>query len=271
MPITVDRVLHQRQHRVSRGARRRFLAVSTIGHILVSILFVVLPGLLDEKPKPLEAIAVIVVPPQALGTIDPPPPPPPTKKPPEPQRETPPPPPPPEPKRETPPPKDDRPVLPDTKPAKKPEPTPPPPTPAPPPPPAPEPERDVAPPPPTTPPTASPFARRKGSPTGDPIGASTRSATLGVEDPNFTYGYYLDRVVALISENWVRPQTGATDALLHFRIERDGTISSVELRRSSGDAAFDRAARRAVESTSPLPPLPRGYQKDHLGINLIVK
>ena len=34
---------------------------------------------------------------------------------------------------------------------------------------------------------------------------------------------------------------------------------------------FDEAALRAVRSSSPLPPLPRGYTEDDLGINLIVE
>ncbi|MEM8932278.1 MAG: energy transducer TonB, partial [Acidobacteriota bacterium] len=160
---------------------------------------------------------------------------------------------------------DERPVLPEKKP--------PPPKPAPPPPPRPTPPPPKPPPPraePAPAAPASPFARRQGAPTGDPLGVSKRP-TIGVEDPNFTYGYYLDRVVALIRENWVRPQTGATDALVHFRVLRDGTITDVALRRTSGDAVFDRAALRAVEASSPLPPLPKGYQRDDLGINLIVK
>ena len=262
MSITVDRVLAQRQHRVARGERRLYVALSTIGHAVLSVAFFWLPSLLAEPPEPIDAIAVVVVPPQALGSTEPPPPPPPK---PTPKPETPPP-PPPEPEPE-PDPADDRPVLPEKKP--------PPPKPAPPPPPrqTPPPPNPSPPPPdaqPATPTPASPFARRQGAPTGDPLGGSKRE-TIGVEDPNFTYGYYLDRVVALIRENWVRPQTGATDALVHFRVSKDGSITSIELRRTSGDAAFDRAALRAVEASSPLPPLPRGYQRDDLGINMIVK
>ena len=115
------------------------------------------------------------------------------------------------------------------------------------------------------------MARRRGSPFGNPVGASTAKATLGVEDPNFTYGYYLDRVVAIISEHWTRPPIGVTDTILHFRILSDGTVIDLEIRRSSGDGSFDQAAKRAVEAAAPLPPLPKGYKRDYLGINLIVK
>jgi TonB family protein len=115
------------------------------------------------------------------------------------------------------------------------------------------------------------MARRKGSIFGNPVGSSTAEATIGVEDPNFTYGYYLDRIVAVISENWTRPPVGVVDAVLHFRILPDGTVVDLEIRRTSGDEGFDQAALRAVRASSPLPPLPKGYKKDFLGINLIVK
>ena len=40
---------------------------------------------------------------------------------------------------------------------------------------------------------------------------------------------------------------------------------------TSGAEVFDEAALRAVQATSPLPPLPKSYAKDSLGIHLIVK
>ncbi|MEM6457465.1 MAG: energy transducer TonB, partial [Acidobacteriota bacterium] len=134
--------------------------------------------------------------------------------------------------------------------------------------PAPTPPKAVTPRPaaPTSPP------KRKGIVRGNPLGASS-SATVGVEDPNFTYGYYLDRVLAAISENWVRPPVGGglDEALLAFRILENGQITELRLATSSGSDAFDRAAMRAIEASTPLPPLPRGYKKDYLGIQLVVR
>ena len=74
----------------------------------------------------------------------------------------------------------------------------------------------------------TPPPKRQGSPFGSPLGAQTSNARLGVEDPNFTYGYYLDRVVAVISGNWVRPPVGGDirEAVLYFRIQRDGAVTS---------------------------------------------
>jgi TonB family protein len=221
----------------------------------MTVLFIALPALLAEPPETFDSIAVTVVPPKALGDPNPPPPPPPNRK--EPEKE-----PQPAPQPEpAPPPKPEpeaqRPVLPPptTSPAKpKPENKPPPPAPV---------QEE--------PPQAPP--RRVGSVFGDPLGASTSAATLGVEDPNFTYGYYLDLVVQRISENWQPPRVGedSRNAIVYFRIQRDGTVTELGIRESSRSDVFDQRALKAVEISVPLPPLPKGYGKDFLGINLIVK
>lgn len=113
---------------------------------------------------------------------------------------------------------------------------------------------------------------RLGSPEGDPRGTSPLGTTLGgLDNPDFTYSYYLDRMLALIDEGWRPPVTDERlESVVHFRIQRDGTVVDVELRQSSGNSAFDLAGLRAVQSASPLPPLPAGYNHDTLGVNLIL-
>jgi TonB family protein len=107
---------------------------------------------------------------------------------------------------------------------------------------------------------------------GKPLGATSTNAALGVEDPNFTYGWYLDELINRITGNWTRPVVGSEiRAVFHFKVRRDGTITDLELRQSSEVREFDEAARRAIEASSPLPPLPRAYKPDSLGVNLIVE
>ncbi len=244
MPRNVDHLLTERAR---RGAAGRAGVVSSVifhGIVIAAAWFV--PQLLAKPPAVVDSIVVTVVPPQMLGAEAPPPPPPPPRVEP----------PPPEPPPEAPPPEEipeDVPVLVDKK--KKIENKPPPPEPP--------PKRAPAPP--------EPPPKRVGSPFGSSLGASTNQATLGVEDPNFTYGYYLDRVVAVISSNWVRPPMGDLEARLHFFIQRDGTITDLSVKVPSTSRPFDDAAVRAVSTSSPLPPLPKGYAEDRLGINLIVK
>lgn len=258
MSSHVDQVLDRRKRRLTPAQRRRSFVVSVSGHVGLTVLFLALPALLAEPPKTFDSIAVQVVPPKALGEPDP--------VPPSPQVEESEPEPEPEPAPPPPPPKTPKPSTTAQQTPKLP------PPPAPPPPAKPKPKAEP-------PPQANPLQRpptrtqRVGSVFGDPLGASTSAATLGVEDPNFTYGYYLDLVVQRISENWQAPRVdeGTGDTIVYFRIQRDGQVTDLAIRESSRADVFDRRALQAVEISAPLPPLPKGYDKDFLGINMIVK
>ncbi len=245
---TVDNILDQRSQRVTRKQGASGWLYSILCHTGIAAGLWFVPEILAKPPAEFEYVPVMVVSPAILGIEEPAPVVPPA---PEPTPE----PPPPEPD----PAEDDTMVL-EREEEKKPE--------------ARQPEARQPPPPAAPPPAAvTPPPKRTGSPFGNPLGAQTSKARLGVEDPNFTYGYYLDRVVAVISGNWVRPPVGAEieEAVLYFRIQKDGTISDLRVARTSGSERFDQAAHRAVGASSPLPPLPRSYQKDFLGINLIVR
>ncbi len=248
MSIRLEQLLTTRARRAAGGQPSGYLT-SVIFHSVVVAAAWFVPELFAKPPEQIDYFSVVVVPPRALGVEQPPPPPPPKVEPPPPE------PPPPEPPTPEPEPvPEDVPVLVEKQ-EKKVEKKPPPP------------KRPVAPP----PKVVEPPPKRVGSPFGSSLGASTNQATLGVEDPNFTYGYYLDRVVAVISSNWVRPLMGSMETRLHFRIQRDGRITDLRVVTASATREFDEAALRAVETSSPLPPLPKGYSQDDLGINLIVK
>ena len=92
-----------------------------------------------------------------------------------------------------------------------------------------------------------------------------------VDQKDFKHNYYLDRVRALIAQNWKAPasQAGLSEALVHFVIHRDGTFEAVEVRKSSGQGFYDRAAMRAVTSVSRFPPLPQSYSGSELGITVM--
>ena len=260
MARTLDQILEQRRHRITKKARTTYGVFAALGHLAFGAAMWMVPDLFATPPRPFEAVTVSVVSPRALGIEDPTPPPPPSPRETEP---APPEPPPPEPKKE-PEKEPDVPVLPAEQP--KPAAEKPPPPKAPPPKAPPPPRRITSAPPPD-------LAQRRGSPQGKPLGSTSENTAIGVEDPNFTYGYYLDRVTALIRENWTRPTVGSEieKAIFNFRIQRDGTITGLRLVVSSRSEIFDRAAQRAVEAASPLPPLPKGYKKDSLGINLEVE
>jgi len=258
MANPLDQILERRRRRLTRAQQARYLLFSVVFHLAVAAGVWFVPDLLARPPQRPEYVSVMVVTPQILGIEEPTPasPPPPETEP----EPAPPPPPPPEPESEpeSEPEPSEVPVLPQEEPRREPEPSPPP---------------TRATPPPPEPAPVTPPPKRRGSPFGSSMGSATSNARVGAEDPNFTYGYYLDRVVAVISNNWVRPPVGSDveDALLYFRIQRDGALTDLRIVEPSGSEVFDQAAYRAVESSSPLPPLPKSYKRDFLGINLIVQ
>jgi len=111
-----------------------------------------------------------------------------------------------------------------------------------------------------------------GTATAGPAGAggSAGIGNLKLDQADFKYPVYIERMVAIISVNWFKPQqTVQTSPVVHFQIERDGTITDPRVVTSSGLPFVDRAALRAVMASSPLPPLPADYGGPHLGIQVV--
>jgi protein TonB len=243
MTESVSALLAQRAATPLDGSFRRALAAAVTLHAVAVVAALLLPAWLAPTPAPIDYVAVTIVPAAKLGVEQPRPAPPPKVQPAEAKPE-----PKPEPKRAV-----EAPVLPSPK-AKKAEPVP-------------------------RPATQAPVAAAADAPPEEQgvAGGLVAGMALGapvarLDNPDFTYGYYVDQMLALISRNWTRPPVGGgIEAWLHYRIERDGRIVEVEILRSSGINSFDLAALRAVQSASPLPPLPRAFREDSLGVNLIVR
>ncbi|HSM52007.1 MAG TPA: energy transducer TonB [Thermoanaerobaculia bacterium] len=251
MSATVQEVLDARGRAVGRRPVAKAFWLVLTGHVALTVALLLLPNLLTEPPAPMRFVAVQLVPARALGV------------------ETPRPAPRPEP-RATPAP---RPVEAQ-------------PTPAPAAPEAPRLPSPLATPeprpasPPASPAAAGPAvagaasgpAETAGSPSGVAGGVAFGAAVAGVDNPSFTYGYYLDQMLALIQRQWVRPALGSgIEALVTFRIQRDGRLTELQVATSSGYNSFDLAALRSVQAASPLPPLPQGYPHSSLGVNLIFR
>jgi periplasmic protein TonB len=93
---------------------------------------------------------------------------------------------------------------------------------------------------------------------------------LKIDQADFKYPIYIERMVMIISLNWFKPaQTVQSSPVVHFQIERDGTVTDARIVTSSGLPFVDRAALRAVLASSPLPPLPADYAGPHLGIQVV--
>lgn len=140
----------------------------------------------------------------------------------------------------------------------------------------PEPKPTPQPAPPTPVPTPEPVAPSMDMPSMDmPTDIKSKSRdmdmpairTVGdiIMDPQLQA--YLSTLVRLLHQNF-NPPSGTeiakgTKSSVQFQIARDGEISGVILRSSSGNSIWDRLATRAVQLTKP-PPLPPSYTAENL-------
>jgi periplasmic protein TonB len=115
-----------------------------------------------------------------------------------------------------------------------------------------------------------PSSGESGGGGGGAIGAGGNVGVSGAAfDSDFQFSYYIERMLVAIGMNWFKPsQAGTVSPVIHFKIEKDGTVSDATIERSSGQPFVDRAALRAVVSSSPLPPLPAEYNGTQLGVHL---
>jgi TonB family protein len=79
---------------------------------------------------------------------------------------------------------------------------------------------------------------------------------------------YLGQMVSLIYNNWRRDTAVAAKPIIRFVIQRNGTLTDITVRQSSGYYALDNAAQRAVILTRAIPPLPACYPHPDYAMNL---
>lgn len=240
MSSTLDTLLAERTRQLVRWqTRRSSVAISAALHVGLFAAVFLAPLLAARPPAPIEFVPVMLVPVQALGVKTPAPAPSrPTPVKPVPQAEI----PASEPKPTT---------RATAEKEKKPD--------------RPDPRESLE--------TQAAIGQRQGSPLGSSLGTSAFGAAVGgLDNPDFVYGYYVDQMLAMISSNWQRPTLGGEiEAMVYFRIHRDGQISELRVERSSGYNSFDLAGLRAVQLAAPFPRLPQSYRHDSLGVNLILR
>ena len=100
-------------------------------------------------------------------------------------------------------------------------------------------------------------------------GGAAERRTLRLDEADFEYPAYMEKIVQTLGANWFKPaRSMQRSPVVHFQIERDGTITQPRIVTSSGLGFVDRAAMRAVIVSSPLPPLPAEYAGPHLGLQV---
>jgi TonB family protein len=92
-----------------------------------------------------------------------------------------------------------------------------------------------------------------------------KDGPISFETSWYDWGDYAQSMVARIRVNWmnVMPdllRTGMQGVVtIRFTIHRDGQITDVTILNSSGVPPYDFAAKKAIENSSPLNPLPKDF------------
>jgi TonB family protein len=93
------------------------------------------------------------------------------------------------------------------------------------------------------------------------------ASQISLDSARFPYAYYTNMIVKRINRNWQWAQSfGRMKAVIYFKIQKDGRITDIAVKTSSGEQLFDQQAVRAVSLADPLAPLPDGYSDTDLGV-----
>jgi TonB family protein len=105
---------------------------------------------------------------------------------------------------------------------------------------------------------------------GQGFGLSSGGGGTGsyLDTANFCCPEYVATMIELIRRNWDEKQQVAGTTLMKFTIQRDGTLTGVQVEQSSGYSALDLYANRALIITKKLPPLPAAFTEPTLTVHL---
>jgi TonB family protein len=75
-------------------------------------------------------------------------------------------------------------------------------------------------------------------------------------------------MVDLIRRNWNPNQGASGQVQVKFTVRRDGTVTDIEIEKSSNISLLDLESQRALVKTKALPPLPREFTENTLTVHL---
>ncbi|MBL8173900.1 MAG: TonB family protein [Bryobacterales bacterium] len=89
---------------------------------------------------------------------------------------------------------------------------------------------------------------------------------LGSSNPFGTrLGWYADLIRQRVAEKWRTQDLDARlndlEAIVTFDIRKDGSVTNIRLIQRSGNYSVDTSAMRAIGEASPLPPLPKEFER----------
>lgn len=100
----------------------------------------------------------------------------------------------------------------------------------------------------------------------------TTGQTSVMTDFGSQFGWYVDQINRTMSSNWYKPEVDprtprGAQAFIFFKIYRDGSVSGIQLERSSGSPTLDNSCLRAAQRISNFMPLPGAYRGSFLQVS----
>lgn len=105
---------------------------------------------------------------------------------------------------------------------------------------------------------------------GQGFGLSSGGGGTGsyLDTADFCCPDYIAFMLETIRSRWDYRQQAAGTVMVKYTIQRDGTITGIQLEKSSGYATLDFMATRAVQATRQLRPLPPQFTEPTLTVHL---
>jgi TonB family protein len=106
---------------------------------------------------------------------------------------------------------------------------------------------------------------------GQGFGLSSGGGGTGsyLDTANFCCPEYIATMVDLIRRNWDSRQQSAGMTIVKYTIQRDGSLTNIEVEKSSGYPTLDFLANRSLQLTRKLPPLPAAFTEPSLTVHLV--
>jgi protein TonB len=102
----------------------------------------------------------------------------------------------------------------------------------------------------------------------------TRAGTfnIGIDNAFGTrFAYYVQQIQQKVASQWytnmLDPQAAGHRTSITFQVERDGSLSHIQLEQRSGDATLDSTALNAVRHIDTFGPLPDAYTGNHIVVH----
>lgn len=114
------------------------------------------------------------------------------------------------------------------------------------------------------------MSAKEGEKAGQEQQAIAGRGTISNRIMEIRYKTYYGTIWEIIRDAWIIPQgipiEDGMETILGIVIEKQGRITDITIEKSSGNQAFDDSAIRAIEKSSPLPPIPGEEENLPVGI-----